>query len=98
MDFEAQLDSLLKSANGVFENIRWSTMSGSMLTLGTMTDDHVANSRYYHKHLAEVARVAPELRVDVNQCLVNMRLMDMIIVRRQHAKEWSIDAYDFRLN
>lgn len=97
MDFENQLTEMITRANGVFENISWGTMRGAVFTFGTMTDDHVANSRHYHKHMAEVAAVAPELRISVNDCKLNQWLMEQIIARRKSADNWSVDEQDFRM-
>lgn len=97
MNFEDKLKQCLKDANGVFENIVWSTMRGQMLTLGTMTNDHVANSRHYHKHLAEVGRVAPEIYIDIEGCIFNQKLMERVIDSRKVAGSWDIDQSDFRL-
>ena len=97
MMFKTALENGLVQANGVFEDIPWITMNGAKYTFGTMTDEHVANSRHYHKHMAEVARVAPELRIDVETCINYMKFMDMIIDRRIAANIWTMNASDFRL-
>lgn len=97
MDFEQKLAELLERAGGVLDDVKWGTMRGQLLTLGTMTDEHLANSRHYHKHLAEVARVAPEVRVDYDECKFRQFLMEQAINSRKAAGTWTIDQQDFRL-
>ena len=97
MDFEQKLAKLLERAGGVLDDVKWGTMRGQQLTLGTMTDDHLANSRHYHKHLAEVARVAPEVRVEYDECKFRQFLMEQAINSRKAAGTWTIDQQDFRL-
>lgn len=97
MNFETEFAKLLDIANGNLNDIKWGTMRGQLLTLGTMSDDHLANSRYYHKHLAEVARVAPEIHVNSKDCLFNQFLMEQAINSRKAAGTWSVDADDFRM-
>ena len=97
MDFEQKLADLVTNAGGVFNDIKWGTMRSAMFTLGTMSNDHLANSRHYHKHMAEVARVAPELNVPVVDCKFNQYLMEAAIALRQAANTWDIDEKDFRL-
>lgn len=98
MDFEAKFAKLLDVADGKLDDIRWGTMRGQLLTLGTMTDEHLANSRYYHKHLAEVARVAPEIHVDSEDCRFNQFLMEQAINSRKAAGTWSVGTDDFRMS
>jgi hypothetical protein len=99
MDFEQELNQLVAAAGGSFDNIKWKTMHGQMFTLGTMTDDHVANSRHYHKHMAEVARVAPELGIAPSECLFVQYLMERVIERRKESLLWGdISAEDFRMS
>ena len=97
MNFELKLADLIENTNGVFDDIKWGSMRGSMHTLGTMTDDHLANSRYYHKHMAEVARVAYELNISITECKFNQYLMEAAITKRKLANTWSIDVDDFRV-
>lgn len=98
MDFEDKVNELIADAGGNFDNIRWATMRGQKFTLGTMTNDHLANSRYYHKHMAEVARVAPELGIDSSDCLFVQYLMERAIERRKESLLWGdISAKDFRV-
>lgn len=92
-----RLAVLIEQANGVFDNIPWGTMRGQMLTLGTMADDYVANSLHYHKHLAEVARVAPEARINYQECKFCQFLMETVIESRVYRGEWTIPADDFRM-
>lgn len=99
MDFDSQVDELIANAGGNFDDIKWGTMRGQTFTLGTMTNDHLANSRYYHKHMAEVARVAPELGIDPFDCLFVQYLMERAIEQRKSSLLWSdISEEDFRLN
>jgi hypothetical protein len=98
MDFEAKFAKLLDVADGKLDDIRWGTMRGQLLTLGTMTDEHLANSRYYHKHLAEVARVAPDIHVDSEDCRFNQFLMEQAINSRKAAGTWSVGTDDFRMS
>lgn len=98
MDFDAKFAKLLDVADGKLDDIRWGTMRGQLLTLGTMTDEHLANSRYYHKHLAEVARVAPEIHVDSEDCRFNQFLMEQAINSRKAAGTWSVGTDDFRMS
>jgi hypothetical protein len=97
MDFVERLNRLLEPVNGKLEDVKWGTMRGQLLTLGTMTDDHLANSRHYHKHLAEVARVAPEIRVEYDECKFSQFLMDQAINSRKAAGAWTVPEDDFRL-
>lgn len=98
-NFENMLAELIANANGVFEDIKWVTMRGQVFTLGTMSDDHLANSRHYHKHMAEVARVAPELNIAPTDCLFVQYLMERAIERRKSSLIWGdISADDFRVN
>lgn len=97
MNFEAKLNELIKAAGGVLNDIKWGSMRGQMHTLGTMTDEHLANSRHYHKHMAEVARVAPELFIDIEGCKFCQFLMEKAIDFRKAAGVWSIDVNDFRM-
>lgn len=97
MDFAERLNKLLTAANGKLEDVKWGTMRGQLLTLGTMSDDHLANSRYYHKHLAEVARVAPEIRVDSEDCRFSQYLMEQAILSRKSAGVWTVPENDFRM-
>ena len=97
MDFERKLADLVADANGVFTDIKWGTMRGAVFTLGTMSNDHVANSRHYHKHMAEVARVTPELNIPVDDCKFNQYLMSAVIAVRRVTGTWDIDEKDFRL-
>ena len=91
------LEDLIKAAGGVLDNVKWGTMRGAVLTLGTMSNDHLANSRHYHKHMAEVARVAPEFRINPEDCEFNQFLMETVIAARQTAGTWDIDEKDFRV-
>ena len=97
MDYEQKLAELLERAGGVLDDVKWGTMRGQLLTLGTMTDDHLANSRHYHKHLAEVARVAPEIHVEYDECKFRQFLMEQAINSRKAAGTWTVPADDFRL-
>lgn len=97
MDFEQRLAKLLAGSDGVLDDVKWGTMRGQLLTLGTMTDDHLANSRYYHKHLAEVARVSPEIRVESEECKFNQFLMEQAIHSRKAQGTWTVPEDDFRL-
>lgn len=97
MDFELEFKKYVAAAGGVFENVKWSTMRGSVLTIGTMSNDHLANSLHYHKHLAEVAKVSPEMGIDYIACKFNEFLMGKAILVRQVSGSWDIDAQDFRL-
>lgn len=97
MDFELELEKYLTRAGGIFENIKWSTMRGSVFTIGTMSNDHLANSLHYHKHMAEVAKVAPELNINYDDCKFNEFIMGKAILLRQAAGSWDIDPQDFRV-
>ncbi len=97
MDFDERLRKLLTAANGKLEDVKWGTMRGQLLTLGTMSDDHLANSRYYHKHLAEVARVAPEIHINSEDCRFNQYLMDQAINSRKATGVWTVPENDFRM-
>lgn len=92
-----RLADMMGRAGGVFDNIPWGTMRGQMFTLGTMTDDHVANSLHYHKHIAEVARVAPEFQLDYDECKFCQFLMETIVETRITRGAWTIPSDDFRM-
>lgn len=97
MDFERRLDKMIEQAGGSLGDIKWGSMRGQLHTLGTMTDDHLANSRYYHMHIAEVARVAPELRLDYEECKFAQYMMERVIDARKAASIWTVAADDFRM-
>jgi hypothetical protein len=97
MNFETKLNEMIERAGGVLGDIPWGSMRGQMHTLGTMTDEHLANSRHYHKHMAEVARVAPELFIDVEGCKFCQFLMEKAIDARKAMGSWTIPADDFRM-
>lgn len=96
MNFEDKLNKMIEQA-GSLGDIKWGSMRGQLHTLGTMTDDHLANSRYYHEHIAEVARVAPELRLDYEECKFAQYMMERVIDARKTANAWTISADDFRM-
>lgn len=53
MTHEERLEGLIKE-HGTFENIVWGTMYGDMKTFGSMTDNHVENSRLHHYGMTHV--------------------------------------------
>jgi len=97
MSIEDKLNKVIEQAGGVLNDVVWGSMRGRVHTLGTMTDDHLANSRHYHKHMAEVARVAPELSLNFEECKLCQFLMEKAIDYRKNAGEWTIPTDDFRM-
>lgn len=61
MTNEERLASMV-AEYGSLQDIPWGTMYGQIMTLGTMTDEHVDNCIKYHQGLAMMAEVTPELR------------------------------------
>ena len=97
MDFNSKLVAYLVKAGGNLNDIKWVTMNGRIFTLGTTSNDHLANSRHYHKHLAEVGRVSPEMNIDYGACKFNQHLMEVVIKSRMKIGLWDISEDDFRL-
>jgi hypothetical protein len=54
--------AIMVDAFGSLQDIPWGTMYGQIMTLGTMTDEHVDNCIQYHQGLVMIAEVTPEYR------------------------------------
>lgn len=96
MDFDSFFNALLRSVDGNPNKIVGTYFGGQRITLGNMDDEHVVNSRYYHKHLAEVAKVAPNQFVYEDH-KNNQLLMEEVISWRKAEGSWTIQDSDFRM-